>query len=152
MIKIAILFLLTFNAWAYDVDANLLQLKSDNYLVVERMYQKLETEVINNNVINFCQQANFNFTELYKVFEDDFRLINHLRDFHDEYLSSYAQHLDENSRSDLFSMAIFIDSCQDPAQIDLSQYQQTFQYIFMNHNYLKMVHQQFIDSLRTSSF
>lgn len=146
--KLLILFLvISTNVFAYDVDPDLLNLKTDNYLVVEKIYQKLEIEAINNNVQEFCVIANDSYKEMYKIFEDDFRLINHLRDFQDEYLSSYASHLDENSRSDLFTLAMFIDSCQDPNQMNLGQYKQTFQYIYMNHNFLKIYHLQFVDSL-----
>ena len=135
------LFILTlfvsFSVLATELETQL-EKKNQNYLVLRKHYSTL---LANTNIRNdqlFCSNVRNVLSTLTTIFEDDQQLTRELRRSQDPDFREYAQLIEDNSRTPLFSYTAYVDLCDQNNREAILSLTQSLQYHVMNVDYLSM--------------
>lgn len=117
----------------------LVELKSNNYIVLSHHYESLLTGIKQNEDKLFCKIIQESQPVLEQIFYDDVNLVKELRQTPD--YREYATHIEDNSFSPLFSHASHEETCANGDFEQRSSIIQSLEYHVMNINYLNLTHE-----------
>lgn len=138
------------SVFATEVET-LLQKKDANYTTLRKFYSTLLANVRVQNDQLFCTNIKSSVPTLTAIFEDDQLLVRALRRSQNPDFLEYAQHVDDNSRTPLFSYSAYLSLCEPQDRQAILRLDQSLQYHVMNVDYLSMSNLLFWQSISTQS-
>ncbi len=120
--------------------ASQLKLKEIDYKIVVSYYEDLIGQFNKNDLKGFCDSVVKIKPTLNQIFYDDQALVKSLAQKNDPDFYDYSQHIDDNSRSDLFANGSHLDSCQNNGFEPRDQFLLALKYSLMNEQYLSQNH------------
>ena len=110
--KLLILGLLaSFSVFANELEAQL-EKKNENYTVLRKHYSTLLANINIQNDQLFCTHVKNSLPVLTAIFEEDQKLVVELRRSQNPDFREFAQHIEDNSYSPLFSYQAYLSLCE----------------------------------------
>lgn len=149
--KLLILLLfVSFSVGASEVEI-LLEKKDANFTILRKFYSSLLANVRTQNDQLFCTNISNSVPTLTAIFEDDQLLVRALRRIQDPDFHEYAKHVDDNSRSPLFSYSSYVSLCDPRDRQSILSLVKSLEYYVMNVDYLSMSNLLFWQSIKTQT-
>lgn len=123
--------------------AQLLKTKKNNYSQVLNSYIDLEDSLRKRDINKFCLSVVNLKQSFYEVYAEDMKLAWSLVSFNNQDFLNYANHIDENSKSDIFNLNYFQNLCEKNRALDALK---SFSGIYMNQSFLRMTHSIWMES------
>lgn len=137
-------FALFFSTMAVAGLHEMVELKSNNYLVLSQHYQSILSNIKKNDDKLFCKIVLDSQPVLEQIFYDDVNFVKALRQTSD--YREYATHIEDNSFSPLFSHASHKETCANGDFEQRSSIIQSLEYHVMNIDYLNLTHEMWRDA------
>jgi hypothetical protein len=128
-----------------------LEKKNENYLVLRQHYSTLLANINIQNDQLFCSNVRNIVSTLTTIFEDDQLLTRELRRSQNPDFREFAQHIEDNSRTPLFSYTAYTELCDQNDRQAILRLKQSLQYHVMNVDYLSMSNLLFWQSISTQA-
>jgi len=123
--------------------SKLVVLKRDNYQLMKSNYQLLKSKLEQNKPQEFCLVAEQMIQTLYDINAQDMQLVQSLKTYGIDDFNEYAQHINNNSASDIFMFSYFEDKCTDETVMSVLN---SFPNILTNLEYLILTHDFWMDA------
>jgi hypothetical protein len=140
------LLLLAFFLSTSAIAANTSELiiaKKDNYDLMTKSYNRLQSLLLVSKVTDFCNLADKIVTTLYEIYDQDMELVQSLREHDNQDLYNYSLHISENSYTDFITINIFQNKCQQGGVLTALA---SFSRIYINLSYLKQTHRMWMNA------
>lgn len=139
-----ILLTLSLSTLANDQLFKELQTKETNFALVKEMYQKLKNFALMENRSGFCKLVSKSQQRLEDIYSDDYNLNQELINYATDFSVDYAKKIYENSRTDLFAINNYNDSCNENRIMPLGRFILDLNRSLDNNHILSLSHKLFI--------
>jgi hypothetical protein len=142
--------LVSFSVFATGLEAQL-EKKNENYTVLRKHYSTLLANINIQNDQLFCTTVKNSVSVLTAIFEEDQKLVVELRRSENIDFREFAQHIEDNSYSPLFSHQAHLGLCERQDRQTILSLKQSLQYHVMNVDYLSMSNLLFWQTISTQA-